>query len=91
MLRVLTLQVAKKLGDEMPVEGSLRKVAGASKVSVSAIQSELQDLSASCAQLQRLLKSLSLSGLDPFVEVGRASAHRLLHSVIRRRHVGHQS
>ena len=82
MLRVLTLQVAKKLGDEMPVEGSLRKVAVAAKVSVSAIQSELQDLSASCAQLQRLLESLSLSGLDPFVEVGRVSAHCLSHSVM---------
>jgi len=79
---MLTLQVAKKLGDEMPVEGSLKKVAGAAKVSVSATQSELQDLSASCAQLQRLVESLSLSGHDPFVEVGRASAHRLLHSVI---------
>ena len=79
---MLTLQVAKKLGDEMPVEGSLRKVAGAAKVSVSAIQSELQDLSASCAQLQCLLESLSLSGLDPFVEVGRASANYVLHSVM---------
>ena len=79
---MLTLQVAKKLGDEMPVEGSLKKVAGAAKVSVSATQSELQDLSASCAQLQRLVDSLRLSAHAPFVVVCRASEHLFLHSVI---------
>ena len=63
-------QVAKKLGEEMPLEGGLQRVAAAAKVSLSAMQSELQDLSASCAQLQRLLDSLSLPSLDPFVEVG---------------------
>ena len=53
----------------MPIEGGLQKVAAAAKISLSAMQSELQDLSASCAQLQRLLESLSLPDLDPFVEV----------------------
>ena len=53
----------------MPIEGGLQKVAAAAKISLSAMQSELQDLSASCAQLQRLLDSLSLPALDPFVEV----------------------
>ena len=53
----------------MPIEGGLQKVAAAAKISLSAMQTELQDLSASCAQLQRLLESLSLPDLNPFVEV----------------------
>ena len=63
-------QVTKKLGEEMPLEGGLQRAAAAAKVSLSAMQSELQDLSASCAQLQRLLDNLSLPDMDPFVEVG---------------------
>ena len=63
------LQVAKKHAEEMPLEGTLPGVAAAAKVSVSAAQAELQDLSASCAQLRRLLDSLSMSGADTFVEV----------------------
>ena len=54
----------------MPIEGGLQRVAAAAKISLSAMQSELQDLRASCVQLQRLLDSLSLPGPDPFVEVG---------------------
>ena len=65
------LQVAKKHAEEMPLEGTLPGVAAAAKVSVSALQAELQDLSSSCAQLRRLLESLSASGADNFVEVRR--------------------
>ena len=54
----------------MPLEGGLQRVAAAAKISLNAVQNELQDLSASCAQLQRLLDSLSLPDMDPFVEVG---------------------
>ena len=65
------LQVAKKHAEEMPLESTLPGVAAAAKVSVSAVQAELQDLGASCTQLRRLLDSLSASGADAFVEVRR--------------------
>ena len=64
------LQVAKKHAEDMPLEGMLPGVAAAARVSVSAVQAELQDLGASCAQLRRLLDSLNASGADAFVEVG---------------------
>ena len=63
------LQVAKKHAGEMPLEGTLPGVAAAARVSVSAVQAELQDLGSSCDQLHRLLDSLSASGADAFVEV----------------------
>ena len=63
------LQVAKKHADKMPLEGTLPGVAAAAKVSVSAMQAELQDLSSSCGQLHCLLESLGASGADTFVEV----------------------
>ena len=63
------LQVAKKHAEEMPLESTLPRVAAAAKVSVSAVLAELQDLGNSCAQLHRLLESLSASGADTFVEV----------------------
>ena len=66
----------------MPIEGGLQRVAAAAKVSLSAMQSELQDLSASCAQLHRLLESLALPGLDPFVEVGPSCIPGLPHALV---------
>ena len=68
------LQVAKKHAEEMPLGSTLPGVAAAAKVSISATQAELQDLGASCAQLRRLLDSLSASGADAFVEVRRWAA-----------------
>ena len=69
------LQVARKHAEELPLEGGLGQVAAAARVSVGATHGEATDLSASCAQLQCLLDSLSEAGPDPFIEVGCPSAH----------------
>lgn len=78
----MLVQVAKKHSREMPIEGSLSTVATAAKVSVSAMQAELGDLGTSCAQLQRLLDSLSQAGADAFVEVGPVIFLITIHTIL---------
>ncbi len=63
-------QVARRRAEQLPLEGSLGQVAAAARVSVGALQGEATELSASCAELQCLLDSLSKAGPDQFIEVG---------------------
>lgn len=53
-----TLQLAKKHDDKMPVGGSLRAVAAASRLSMGALHAELGALRASLADLAATLRTL---------------------------------
>jgi len=68
-------QVAKKHASAMPVQGSLRAVAAASRLVLGPLQAEVADLRRSLNALRHTLDSMHVSNDDSFREVSTTLYH----------------
>ncbi|BDA49172.1 probable disheveled-associated activator of morphogenesis 1 at N-terminal half [Coccomyxa sp. Obi] len=69
LLHFVAQELAKKHTDKMPIQGSLRQVAAASRLALGPLQAEVADLRRSLAALQRTLTAMPDQPGDTFKQV----------------------